>query len=56
MTVIRLGIDIGCRSPHHAACADQTGAMLRSRHRFRTTPDDFEQLRRGCPKTSRSRS
>ena len=44
MTIIRLGIDIACRSSHHAACADQTGTMLWSRHRFRTTPEDLEEL------------
>jgi len=25
---IRLGVDIACRSPHHAACADETGTLL----------------------------
>jgi hypothetical protein len=41
---IRLGIDIACRSPHHAACADETGKMLWSGHRFRTTPTDLAAL------------
>lgn len=41
---IRLGIDIACRSPHHAACADETGTMLWSRHRFRTDVADLEAL------------
>ena len=41
---IRLGIDIACRSPHHAACADETGALLWSGHRFRTSVDQLEEL------------
>lgn len=41
---IRLGIDIACRSPHHAACADETGTLLWSRHRFRTDVADLEAL------------
>lgn len=41
---IRLGIDIACRSSHHAACADETGKMLWSGHRFRTTPTDLAAL------------
>ena len=41
---IRLGVDIACRSPHHAACADETGALLWSGHRFRTDVDDLESL------------
>jgi transposase len=41
---IRLGIDIACRSPHHAACADETGAFAWSGHRFRTTTSDLEAL------------
>lgn len=41
---IRLGIDIACRSPHHAACADETGTLLWSRHRFRTDVLDLEAL------------
>lgn len=41
---IRLGIDIACRSPHHAAYADETGGIVWSGHRFRTTTSDLEQL------------
>lgn len=41
---IRIGVDIACRSPHHAACADETGRLLWSGHRFRTTVADLEQL------------
>ncbi len=41
---LRLGVDIACRSPHHAACADETGTLLWSRHRFRTDVADLEAL------------
>ncbi len=41
---IRLGVDIACRSPHHAACADETGVILWSGYRFRTTGSDLEEL------------
>lgn len=41
---IRLGIDIACRSPHYAACADETGTILWSRFRFRTDVADLEAL------------
>ena len=41
---IRIGVDIACRSPHHAACADETGTLLWSGHRFRTAVADLEQL------------
>ena len=41
---VRVGVDIACRSPHHAACADETGAMLWSGHRFRTDVAELEQL------------
>jgi transposase len=41
---IRLGIDLACRSPHHAACADETGAIQWSGHRFRTDVADLESL------------
>jgi transposase len=41
---IRLGVDIACRSPHHAACADETGTILWTGHRFRTSVTDLEEL------------
>src|SRR5205814_1176316 len=41
---VRIGIDIACRSPHHAACADETGTVIWSGHRFRTTVADLEAL------------
>jgi Transposase len=44
MMKIRIGVDIACRSPHHAACADETGAILWSGHRFRTDVAELEGL------------
>jgi transposase len=41
---IRLGIDVACRAAHRAACADETGRMVWSGHRFRTSADDLEAL------------
>lgn len=41
---IRIGVDIACRSPHNAACADEAGAILWSGHRFRTEATDLEAL------------
>ena len=41
---IRLGIDIACRSPHHAACADERGTLLWSGQRFRTDVGELEAL------------
>jgi len=41
---IRLGVDIACRTPHQAACADEAGNLLWSGHRFRTSVEDLERL------------
>lgn len=41
---IRLGVDIACRTPHQASCADEHGQMLFTGHRFRTDPDELEKL------------
>ena len=41
---IRLGVDIACRAPHQASCADEQGEMLFTGHRFRTDPDELETL------------
>jgi hypothetical protein len=41
---IRLGVDIACRSAHHAACADESGALLWSGQRFRTDVAEIEAL------------
>lgn len=46
---IRLGVDIACRSPHHAACADETGKILWTGHRFRTSVSDLEELWKRLP-------
>lgn len=41
---VRLGVDIACRAPHQASCADEQGEMLFTGHRFRTDPDELETL------------
>jgi transposase len=41
---IRVGVDIACRSPHYAACADETGTILWSGHRFRTDVAELDAL------------
>ena len=41
---IRLGVDIACRSAHHAACADENGRLLWSGQRFRTDVAELEVL------------
>lgn len=41
---IRLGIDVACRAPHQASCADETGVFAWSGHRFRTDPADLDAL------------
>lgn len=41
---IGLGVDIACRSAHHAACADETGALLWSGQRFRTDVAELKAL------------
>lgn len=41
---VRIGIDIACRSAHHAACADDSGRVLWSGQRFRTTAAELEAL------------
>jgi transposase len=41
---IRLGIDIACRASHQASCADDTGTLLWSGHRFRTDAGELEAL------------
>lgn len=40
----RLGVDIACRAPHQASCADEHGDMVSTGHRFRTDPDELETL------------
>lgn len=41
---IRLGVDIACRAPHQASCADEHGQLVFTGHRFRTDPDELEVL------------
>lgn len=41
---VRLGIDIACRAEHRAACADETGRIIWSGHRFRTSAEDLQAL------------
>jgi transposase len=39
-----LGIDVACRAAHQASLADESGRFAWSGRRFRTTPDDLQQL------------
>ena len=39
---VRVGIDTACRSPHHAAIADETDRILSTRHRFRTVAAELD--------------
>jgi transposase len=41
---VRLGIDIACRAAHRAACAEETGRILWSGHRFHTRAQDLQAL------------
>ena len=41
---LRVGVEIACRSPHLAACADEAGRILWSGHRFRTDVADLERM------------
>src|SRR5919201_1098925 len=41
---VRLGIDIACRAAHRAACADETGRIVWSGHRFSTRAEELEAL------------
>ena len=38
---LRLGIDVACRAAHQATLADQTGALLWSGRRFRTSAEEL---------------
>lgn len=42
--MIRVGIDVACRSDHQASCADAAGEFLWSGWRFRTGAADLERL------------
>jgi transposase len=39
-----LGIDVACRAAHQASLADEAGRFAWSGRKFRTTPDDLQQL------------
>jgi Transposase len=41
---VRLGIDLACRAAHRAACADETGRIIWSGHRFWTRAEDLQAL------------
>ena len=41
---VRLGIDIACRAAHRAACADETGRIVWSGHRFSTRAEELQAL------------
>lgn len=41
---VRLGVDIACRAAHRAACADETGKIMWSGHRFWTRAEDLQAL------------
>ena len=40
----RLGIDVACRAAHQASLADQTGQVVWTGHRFRTTVEELQRL------------
>ena len=42
--ILRMGIDIAVRAPHHASLAGERGELLWSGHRFRTTAADLARL------------
>ncbi len=41
---VRIGVDIACRAAHRAACADETGRIVWSGHRFCTRAEELEGL------------
>jgi transposase len=41
---VSIGIDIACRTAHQASCADESGALLWTGHRFTTDVEDLERL------------
>lgn len=43
-TTMRLGVDVACRAAHRGSLADEAGEFAWSGRRFRTTPDELEQL------------
>ncbi|MGH3500438.1 MAG: IS110 family transposase [Nocardioidaceae bacterium] len=51
---VTLGVDVACRSAHQASCADERGQMLFVGYRFRTDPDELENLWARLPETDSS--
>src|SRR5919204_59737 len=41
---VRLGIGVACRAAHRAACADETGRIVWSGHRFSTRAEELQAL------------
>jgi transposase len=41
---VSIGIDIACRAAHQASCADDSGVLLWTGHRFTTGVEDLERL------------
>ena len=41
---VSIGIDIACRTAHQASCADESGALLWTGHRFTTGVESLEKL------------
>jgi transposase len=46
---LRLGIDVACKAAHQATCADETGKIIFSGRRFRTTVSDLQALWASLP-------
>jgi transposase len=46
---LRLGIDVACKAVHQATCADETGKIVFSGRRFRTTESDLQALWASLP-------
>ena len=46
---LRVGIDVACKAAHQVTCADETGKLLFSGRKFRTTVADLEKLWASLP-------
>jgi transposase len=46
---LRLGIDVACRAAHQASCTDETGNLVFTGRRFRTTVEDLDRLWASLP-------
>jgi transposase len=49
MQQMTLGVDVACRAAHQASLADETGRLIWTGRRFRTTVQDLEQLWASLP-------